>query len=156
MKKIVQKITAPIMALVIGLGMIAPVVQTVPAYADGEEDPAPAEGAAILTDCWNQGKNSRNGGGIMCVVRLVVDILSVLVGIVGVIGIVVVGIQYLTAGGNEEQTRKAKRRLFEIVIGIMAYVLIRAILGWVSPSFGAVHSGLPLTVVAPLTSSIGV
>ena len=39
MKKIVQKITAPIMALVIGLGMIAPVVQTVPAYADGEEDP---------------------------------------------------------------------------------------------------------------------
>lgn len=149
MKKIVQKITAPIMALVICLGMIAPVVQTVPAYADGE-------GAAILTKCWDEGEKSDNGAGILCVVRLVVDILSVLVGVVGVIGIVVVGIQYLTAGGNEEQTRKAKRRLFEIVIGIMAYVLIRAILGWVSPSFGAVHSGLPLTVVASLTSFIGV
>ena len=46
-----------------------------------------------------------------------------------------VGIQYLTAGGNEEQTRKAKRRMLEIVIGIVAYVILYAGLRWLLPEF---------------------
>ncbi|MDO4526701.1 MAG: hypothetical protein Q4B87_01265 [Candidatus Saccharibacteria bacterium] len=91
--------------------------------------------AVVLVKCWEEGKDSKNGAGISCVIRLVINILSVLVGIVGIIGIVVVGIQYLTAGGSEEQTRKAKRRLFEIVIGIVAYVLLAAFLNWLLPNF---------------------
>lgn len=73
--------------------------------------------------------------GIEGVFRLGVDILSILIGVVGVIGIVIVGIQYLTAGGNEEQTRKAKRRLFEIVIGIILYAATYALLRWLLPNF---------------------
>jgi type IV secretory pathway VirB2 component (pilin) len=61
--------------------------------------------------------------------------MSILVGVLAVIGIVIVGIQYMTAGGNEEQTRKAKRRLFEIVIGIVAYILMYALLKWLLPGF---------------------
>ncbi|MBQ6410031.1 hypothetical protein IJI18_02100 [Candidatus Saccharibacteria bacterium] len=70
------------------------------------------------------------------VIMLVVDILSIVVGIAGVIGIVYMGIQYLTAGGNEEKTRKAKRRLFEIVIGVAAYAVAYAFLRWLLPTFG--------------------
>lgn len=73
--------------------------------------------------------------GIKGVIELVVNILSVLVGVVGIIGIVIVGIQYMTAGGNEEKTRKAKRRLFEIVIGMVAYALIAVALNWLLPNF---------------------
>ena len=76
--------------------------------------------------------------GITGVLKLVVDILTIGVGIFAVIAIVIVGIQYMTAGGNEEQTRKAKRRLFEIVIGIVAYVVMYALLNWLgfSPETG--------------------
>lgn len=65
----------------------------------------------------------------------VMDILTVGIGIIGAIGITIVGVQYMTAGDNEEQTRKAKRRMFEIVIGIAVYVLAYALLKWLLPGF---------------------
>ena len=74
-----------------------------------------------------------NGESIFSILNLVVDIMSIGIGILGVIGITVVGIQYLTAGGSEEKTRKAKRRMFEIVIGLVLYVLIYALLKWLLP-----------------------
>lgn len=70
------------------------------------------------------------GSSILQILALIVDIMTIGIGILGVLGITIVGIQYLTAGGNEEKTRKAKRRMFEIVIGLVAYVLIFAILNW--------------------------
>lgn len=88
---------------------------------------------SILTTC-----NTDNGNGesVLCLLNLVVDIMTIGIGILGVVGITIVGIQYLTAGGSEEKTRKAKRRMFEIVIGLVAYVLIYALLKWLSPYFG--------------------
>lgn len=76
-----------------------------------------------------------SGEGVAHILRLVVDIMTIGIGILGVIGITVVGIQYLTAGGSEEKTRKAKRRMFEIVIGLVAYVLSYAVLRWLLPNF---------------------
>ena len=76
-----------------------------------------------------------NGSSVLHILNLVVDILTIGVGVLGVIGITVVGIQYLTAGGNEEKTRKAKRRMLEIIIGLVAYVLIYAVLNWLVPNF---------------------
>ncbi len=75
------------------------------------------------------------GGGVIHILNLVVNIMTVGVGILGVVGISIVGIQYLTAGGNEERTRKAKRRMIEIVLGIVAYVVIYALLVWLIPDF---------------------
>ncbi|MBR3321398.1 MAG: hypothetical protein IKG04_05720 [Exiguobacterium sp.] len=69
------------------------------------------------------------------ILMLVVRIMTVGIGIIGAIGITVSGIQYITAGGNEEQTRKAKRRIFEIVIGFLAYVLLYAVLSFLVPDF---------------------
>ena len=81
------------------------------------------------------GKTAEKGEGITNVLKLVVEIMTIGIGILGVLGITIVGVQYLTAGGNEEQTRKAKRRMFEIVIGLVAYVLIYALLVWLIPDF---------------------
>ena len=129
MKKILSGIVAVVMVI---SGLVMPMTT---AYADGEGDAstsATSSGAVILTDCWEEAKG-KDGEGIMCVLKIALDILTVGIGILGVLGIVIVGIQYLTAGGNEEQTRKAKRRMFEIVIGLVAYVLLYALLNWLLP-----------------------
>ena len=69
---------------------------------------------------------------IFCILNFAVDVLSIGVGIVGVIGISVAGLQYLTAGGSEEKTRKAKTRINEIIIGLAIYAVFFLILKWLS------------------------
>ncbi len=78
--------------------------------------------------------DSGDGDSMLHIISLVVDIMTIGIGILGVIGISIVGTQYLTAGGNEEKTRKAKRRMFEIVIGLVAYVILYAALRWLMPN----------------------
>lgn len=80
-----------------------------------------------------------DGSGIKNLLKYAVNVLTIGVGILAAIGIAVSGVQYLTAGGNEEQTRKAKRRLFEIVIGVVAYGLIYAALFWLLPGFNGTN-----------------
>lgn len=124
-----KKFLAMMMAMVIGAwGMGAPVMAT-----DGGLGIFGEASVSILKECGNEAEGTK-GEGVICVLRLVVDIMSIGIGILGVIGISVTGIQYLTAGGNEEKTRKAKRRLFEVVIGLAAYALIYAVLSFLLPS----------------------
>ena len=109
-----------------------------PVFADGAVCTCEGGGngttvdAAILKDVCDCG----HGESVIAILNLVVNIMTVGIGILGVVGITIVGIQYLTAGGNEEKTRKAKRRMLEIVIGLMAYVLIYALVKWLMPHFG--------------------
>lgn len=71
--------------------------------------------------------------GVFMIVNLIVDILSIGVGVLAAIGITVVGIKYLTARDSEEQTRKAKRRMLEIVIGLAIYAVLYAGLQFLLP-----------------------
>lgn len=114
MKKSIIKIAPVILSLL--------TVAILPAASVFADDPD----CAIL-DC-SQGING--------VLNLVVNILTIGVGILGVVGITIVGIQYLTAGGNEEKTRTAKRRLFEIVIGLAVYAVMYALLNWLGVGAG--------------------
>lgn len=74
-----------------------------------------------------------NESGIDTVLNLIINIFTVIIGILAVIGITIVGVQYLTAGDNVDQTRKAKRRMLEIVIGLAAYALLYTGLNWLLP-----------------------
>lgn len=76
-----------------------------------------------------------DGASIIMILKTVINIMTVGIGILAVIGIAISGIQYLTAKGSEEQVKKAKRRILEIVIGLAAYVLIYALLSWLLPDF---------------------
>ncbi|MBQ3474351.1 hypothetical protein IJH24_02925 [Candidatus Saccharibacteria bacterium] len=122
-----KKIFIVIAALILSLSCF-----TLPAMAKDE-----SVEANILKTCASKG-NDGKGSGIACIFNLVVDILTVGVGVLGVIGISVVGVQYLTAGGSEEKTRKAKRRMFEIVIGLVAYAVIYVLLKFLLPNYGKV------------------
>ncbi|MFZ2154001.1 MAG: pilin [Candidatus Moraniibacteriota bacterium] len=69
-------------------------------------------------------------GGIVAIVKNVMNWLLVLLGIFGVIGFVISGIFYLTAAGNEDQMKKGKNAMtwsiIGIVVGLMGYVIIKA------------------------------
>ena len=73
-------------------------------------------------------------GAITHILRLILDILSIGIGIVGVIGISIAGTQYLSAGGNEEKTIKAKRRIYEMIIGVFCYVILYGAMSWLLPA----------------------
>ncbi len=78
-------------------------------------------------------KDDDSACGVFTVVNFIVDIFSIGVGVLAIIGITIVGIKYLTAGGNEEQTRKAKHRMFQIVIGLVTYALLYVGTQWLLP-----------------------
>ncbi len=122
-----KKIISLIFAFVLSLSSLA-----MPVMADNNSssEKLGSENANILKGC------ADSDNGIMCILELVVDIMSIGVGILGVVGISIVGVQYLTAGGSEEKTRKSKRRMFEIIIGLAAYAVIYAFLKFLLPGFG--------------------
>ncbi|MCQ2049594.1 MAG: pilin [Candidatus Saccharibacteria bacterium] len=86
---------------------------------------------SILTGC-DTGNGQKD---IECIIKVAVDIFTAGVGILGVTGIIIVGIQYLTAGGDEGKMTKAKRRMYEIVIGLVLYMLGYALLKWLLPTY---------------------
>lgn len=70
---------------------------------------------------------------IQGLLELVARILVYGLGVAAVIGVVVVGILYLTARDNEAQVTKAKQRLFDVVIGLVAWALLWTVLNWLTP-----------------------
>ena len=121
-----QKILSFVTAIILAFSVVA-----TPVFAADKDKDSGVE-TAILNTC------GQDSDGVGCILRLVVDIMSIGIGILGVIGITVVGIQYLTAGGDEGKVKKSKQRMFEIVIGLVAYVVIYALLRWLLPGFNGV------------------
>ena len=80
-------------------------------------------------------KDEKAGSGVIYIINFVLDILTMGVTIVAVIGIALAGITYLSASGDEGKTRLAKHRIYEIVIGLVAYAVIYALLKWLLPGF---------------------
>ena len=77
-------------------------------------------------------------GGIFYILSLILDVMAIGVGILGIAGISWAGIQYLTAGDNLSRATKAKRRLYEITIGVACYAIFYSVIGWLMPS-GVFH-----------------
>ncbi len=80
--------------------------------------------------CWDE---NEEGGGTGKLLNLVIKIMVYAIGALGAVGIVIAGIQYLTAGGNEAQVTKAKNRLIQVVIGLIAYGLMATVLNFLIP-----------------------
>jgi amino acid transporter len=129
----IKKIALALTALVLGVATIA-----MPAPAMASNGPSQhsetthTDGTAktaILKSC---ATDDGKGGGILCLLREGLDILSWIVGALGFAALVFVGFQYLTAGDNEEQVKKAKRRIVEIVIGVALFLLANVIVQWLT------------------------
>lgn len=71
--------------------------------------------------------------------RIVVSVLVYGLGAAAILGIVVAGLQYLTARDNEAQVAAAKKRLLNVVIGLVAWAVMFFILDWLIP--GGINLG---------------
>jgi hypothetical protein len=65
--------------------------------------------------------------------NLIINFLSAGVGIVVVAVIILGGIQYSMAGGSPDATAKAKQRILNGLIALLAYIFIFAFLQWLIP-----------------------
>ncbi len=73
--------------------------------------------------------------GIGGLLKLVANIMLYGLGAAAVIGVIIAGIMYLTAKDNEQQVAKAKKRLLDVVIGLVAWAALWTVLNWLIPNF---------------------
>lgn len=74
-----------------------------------------------------------DGDQVKEILFLIVRVLVYGLGAAAVLGVVIAGIFYLTARDNEQQVVVAKRRLFEIAIGLVAWALLYVVVNWLIP-----------------------
>ena len=71
----------------------------------------------------------------------VISLLLFVAGGLAVVFVIIGGYQYITSGGNEEQSEKGKKTLLNAVIGVvvivMAYVIINVVINTVSGTGGS-------------------
>ncbi len=72
----------------------------------------------------------------MCITGLLLLVLKIFVyglGAAAIIGVTIAGIQYMTARDNQAQVAAAKKRLFDVTIGIAAWAVMWAVMNWLIP-----------------------
>lgn len=106
----------------VALGKTEPVL-----LADGDDK------TSILPNDWAQPSEDLNNSGIMKVLKLALNVLVYGLGVAATVGVVVAGVLYLTARDNEKQVKLAKKRLFEVIIGLAAWGVSFALLNWLIP-----------------------
>lgn len=67
------------------------------------------------------------------ILGLALNILVYGLGVAATLGVIIAGIMYMTARDSEQQVAQAKKRLYEIVIGLVAWALMYAVLNWLIP-----------------------
>lgn len=95
----------------------------------GEAYDSPCD-TTILPKTWCE---EAMGGGVFEILNLILGILTAGVGIAATVGIVVLSLQYVSARDNEEQAKKARTRMVQVVIGLVVYVLMWSVLEWLMP-----------------------
>jgi hypothetical protein len=60
-------------------------------------------------------------------------LLTAMVGIVAVISIIIAGIQYASSADDPGAVTKAKQRIFNTVVGLVAYIFLFAFLNYLIP-----------------------
>ena len=133
MKNWLKKLVAMVMGVILVFLAVA-----MPVYAAGEGGTTGGSTGEV-GGCAGGVKTTLFGGcytgGITGVLAIALDMLTYGLAAAGVIGIVISGIQYMTASGDPAQMTKAKRRLIEVIIGLVAYGLVYVFLKFWIPNF---------------------
>ena len=63
-------------------------------------------------------------------IRFLVNVLSALIGVFAIIMVTLAGIQYSAAADNPQGVQAAKKRIQNVLIGLVAYIFLYAFLQW--------------------------
>lgn len=72
-------------------------------------------------------------GAIIGLLKFGIQIMTMGVGVLAVAGIIYAGILYASAAGAQEQVKKAKMMIFNVVIGLAAYAFMVSLLEFLIP-----------------------
>ena len=120
-----KKVLGLIMTVALAVSGVIGLTAAVPVRADCVPTSIIGDGQQYCDD--------GQGGGVYEILAIVLNVLTIGVGILGTLGIVIAGIQYLTAGDNEQQVATAKKRIIEVVIGLAIYAVMYVALSWLIP-----------------------
>lgn len=118
-----QLLLAAILVFGVGVTLVAP---TALAACDGVE-------TSVINCETDPNDNSIQGTGIWQVLLIAINILTAGVAIAAVGGLIYASILYTSAGGGQEQIKKATTMFTNIVIGIIAYALMYSGLNFLIP-----------------------
>lgn len=131
-----KKLKQLAISLTVALGLLTPVMPVLVSVPVAAASNAEAMfGETIETNLFGPVDTDDKGSGIKRLLSLVVTVLLYGIGAAAVIGVVVAGILYLTARDNEAQMAKAKTRLVEVAIGLIAWAMLFTLLQWLIPGF---------------------
>jgi hypothetical protein len=128
MKKLFISIMMALTVLV-GAGALAS-----PVYAQDATDSAKEEVCKGLTgNTKTTGCNSgaAAGNAIERVVRVILNVLSVVAGFVAVIMIIISGLKYITSGGDSANVATAKKTLIYAIVGLVVVAFSQVIVKFV-------------------------
>lgn len=127
--KIKQKVSILGIMTLIGFGGIF-----LPATVQAATQPQCGGVPTSIISCDQRGGgSSQSQNGIWGILLLVINIMTAGVGILAVAGIVYGSVMYASAGGSAEQVKKAREIITNVVIGIIAYILMYALLNFLIP-----------------------
>lgn len=95
--------------------------------------PTYANDGTVQTTYFGPIQDPGEGCGVYMILNFAMQILSFGVVIAAAIGITISGITYMSAASNANQVVKAKRRIYEIVIGLAAYAVMWTFINFLLP-----------------------
>ena len=117
------------MSLIVGVGLA---LQPAPAYALlPPEDPGGGSAPSPTSSVCKTGDPC--GNFIDKYLNPIILLLSAMVGVFAVISIIVAGIQYSSSADDPGKVSKAKQRIFNTLIGLIAYIFLFAFLQYLVP-----------------------
>lgn len=123
----------------------------------GEDIPTPRPSETLsgnIIDCHTY--EGQEGGGVVCILKIVLNVMTFGIGVLAVIGIVLAGIQYITSQGDPGKMAKAKNRIIQVVIGLVIYAVMYAALYFLVPGFNTDMLGRKTDYSIDERSNIGV
>jgi len=86
-----------------------------------------------IINCDQGGGGSVEDTGVWGILLLAINILTAGIGVAAVIGIIYGSVLYATAGGSLDQTKEAKKTIFNVAIGLATYALMYSALNFLIP-----------------------
>jgi len=125
-KSLKSLLIVPVLAL--GIGLVAPVVDTTPVSAF---DQGIGDGASSA-----QGEDQQSDlFGDQGVFRTITNVLLFIIGAISVIMLIIGGIRYVVSGGDSGAVTSAKNTILYAVVGIVVAILAYALVNFVITSF---------------------
>jgi cytochrome bd-type quinol oxidase subunit 2 len=126
----IEKIKKYVVITLAALALLTPVIAT--ATADAQIQSGLCAGTNLTTDspggCENDGRAESKVQGL---IKLVINIFSIVVGVVAVVMIIIGGLKYITSSGDSNNVTSAKNTILYAIIGLVIVALAQFLVQFV-------------------------